>query len=51
MKTWLGFGEEDHLLSVSNFEHFEKLEVNLRGGKCKVLERLTEILSGEAHKK
>lgn len=48
MKTWLCFGfHDDNLISVSNFEYFERIELNLNGGKCKIFEKSAAILSKE----
>lgn len=40
MKSWLSFGQYDeNLISISNFEYFEKIELNLKGGKCRTVEK------------
>lgn len=45
MRTWLAFGHhDDNLISISNIEYYEKLELNLKGGKCRTVEKLGEIL-------
>ena len=52
MKSWLTFGEyDDNLISISNFEVFEKLEINLKGGKCRTIEKSTDILDKELQTK
>jgi hypothetical protein len=52
MKTWLAFGmHDDNLISISNLEYYEKLELNLKGGKCRTIEKLGEILSKEIQQK
>lgn len=46
MRSWLAFGvHDDNLISVSNLEYFEKLELNLKGGKCRTIEKSGEILN------
>ena len=52
MKTWLSFGQfDDNILSISNFEVFEKIELNLKGGKSKNIEKCPEILAKELQEK
>lgn len=45
MRTALAFGlHDDHIISLSNLETFEKIEINAKGGKCRLVEKIANIL-------
>lgn len=44
MQTILAFSStQDTLLMASNLGSFEKIELNQKGGKCKLLEKRTDL--------
>jgi hypothetical protein len=45
MSSTLAFGvHDDNLISISNMEYYEKIELNLKGGNCRTLEKWGNIL-------
>lgn len=52
MRTQLAFGlHDDNIISLSNLEIYEKIELNTEGGKCKTIEKLSNILEKEVQTK